>query len=63
MANRRFRYVPDPNDKPFLTYRFKPRPPSEGERRALEIYLAGIAGWLEERRRQRESEGQTDATS
>ena len=60
MTQIRYRYVP-PN-RPYFTYRFKPQPPTPGAQRALEIYLASIARWLEERRR-RLAGGQDNPTS
>lgn len=61
MPSRRYRLVPDPDDRPFLIYKFRPKPPSVSEQQALQIYVAGIVRWLEERRRRRDSGGQ-DAT-
>lgn len=60
MTDRPYRMVPNPDDRRF-TFKMKLQPPSPGEKRALEIYYAGLARWLEERRRQRGD--QADTTS
>ena len=60
--SRPYRIVPDPDDRRFMTVKYTPRPWSPGAQRALEIQLAGIARWLEERRR-RLTGGQDNPTN